>query len=62
MVMAELKIKCWKCGREEEIKEVLEDCTVEINQDKLCPVCLGSWMTKKELTMKKCDAAQFSYN
>ncbi len=56
MVAAELKIKCWNCGREEEIREILEDCTVDVNLDKLCPNCSGLWMVKKELTIKRYDA------
>ncbi len=56
MVMADLKIQCWKCGREEEIREILEDRTVDINLDKICPNCPGSWMTKKEVTINKYDA------
>ena len=53
MIIAELRIKCPKCGREEEIRQVLEDRTVDFNLDKLCPGCFVSWMTKKELTIKK---------
>jgi hypothetical protein len=56
MVIAELKIKCWKCGREEEIIEILDDHTVDFNLDKPCPNCLGLWMTKKELAIKKYTA------
>ena len=51
MVIAELKIKCWKCGREEDIVEILEDSIVDFNLDKPCPICPGSWMTKDELTL-----------
>jgi hypothetical protein len=53
MVIAELKIKCWNCGREEEIIAILEDSTIDFNLDKPCPNCLGSWMTKKELTLSR---------
>jgi NMD protein affecting ribosome stability and mRNA decay len=58
MVIAELKIKCWKCGREEDIREILEDRTVDINLNKLCPDCFSSWMTKKELTIRNYPAPQ----
>jgi NMD protein affecting ribosome stability and mRNA decay len=51
MVIAELRIRCWKCGREEEIIKILEDNTVDFNADKLCPDCFGSWMTRKELRL-----------
>jgi hypothetical protein len=57
MVIAELKIKCWKWGREEEITEILEDRTVDFNIDKPCPNCFGSWMTRKQLTIKKYTAS-----
>jgi uncharacterized Zn finger protein len=53
MVRAELKIKCPKCGREEQIIEVLEDDTIDFNLDKPCPNCLDVWMTKRELSLKK---------
>jgi len=52
MVIAELKIKCWKCGREEDIVEILEDSIVDFNLDKPCPNCLDVWMTKKGLSIK----------
>jgi len=39
MVKAELKIKCWKCGSEENVEEILEDRTVDFNLDKICPNC-----------------------
>jgi Zn-finger nucleic acid-binding protein len=51
MVIAELKIKCWNCGREEEVVEILKDGTIDFNFDKPCPICRGHWMTKKELTL-----------
>jgi hypothetical protein len=51
MVIAELRIKCWKCGREEEIIEILQDSTVDFNSDRPCPDCYGSWMTRKELRL-----------
>jgi hypothetical protein len=53
MVLAELKIKCWRCGREEDIVELLEDGAVDFTADKPCPNCFGSWMTKKELTLSR---------
>jgi hypothetical protein len=53
MVLAELKIKCWRCGREEDIIEILEDSTIDFNADRPCPNCFGSWMTKKELTLSR---------
>ena len=53
MVTAELKIRCWNCGREEEIIEHFPDDTVDFNLDKPCPACAGAWMIKKELTMKR---------
>jgi len=53
MVTAELKIRCWNCGREEEIIEHFSDDTVDFNLDKPCPACADAWMTKKELTMKR---------
>ncbi len=56
MVVADLKIKCWKCGKEEEIRQILEDSTVDVNLDKICPICTSAWMTKKELTLRKYDA------
>ena len=52
MVTAKLNIRCWNCGREEEIVESLADGTVDFNLDKLCPFCRTGWMTKKELIMK----------
>ena len=52
MVIAELKIKCWKCGTEEEIVEVVDDSTVDFNLNKLCPNCRDGWMTKQRLTIK----------
>ena len=51
MVIVTLKIKCWSCGREEEIVEHFEDSLVDFNLDKMCPVCPGSWMTKRELVI-----------
>ena len=53
MVIAELKIRCWNCGREEEVVERFQDDIVDFNLDKPCPACSDSWMTKKELTMKR---------
>ena len=53
MVIATLKIKCWNCGREEEIVEHLDDGVIDFNLDKTCPVCPGVWMTKKELVIAK---------
>lgn len=53
MVIAEMKIKCWTCGAEEDITEVVDDDTVDFNLDKLCPKCRAGWMTKKELTIKR---------
>jgi len=53
MVTAELKIKCWKCGREEYIVEIVDDNTIDFNLNKPCPNCWDSWMTKKELTIKR---------
>jgi hypothetical protein len=53
MVLAELKIKCWRCGREEEIIEILADGTIDFNADRPCPSCFGFWMTKKELTLSR---------
>ena len=52
MVIVELKIKCWKCGREEEVIETVENGTVDFNLNKPCPNCFDSWMTKQELTIK----------
>ena len=49
----ELKIRCWNCGREEEVVERFQDDIVDFNLDKPCPACSDSWMTKKELTMKR---------
>ena len=54
MVTADLKIRCWNCGREEEIVEhFAEDNIVDFNLDKPCPVCTDAWMIKKELTMSR---------
>jgi hypothetical protein len=52
MVIAELKIKCWKCGREEQVIEILDDRTVDFNLNKTCPNCLDAWMLKKEMVIK----------
>jgi hypothetical protein len=57
MVIAQLKIKCYKCGREEEIIEILEEGTVDFNLDKPCPNCLDSWMIKKTLTLSSSGKA-----
>ncbi len=51
MVIAELRIKCRQCGREEQIVETLEDSAVDFNADKPCPNCFGCWMTKQELRL-----------
>ena len=51
MVIAELRIKCWQCGREEQIVETLADSAIDFNADKPCPNCYGSWMTRKELRL-----------
>ena len=53
MIKADLKIKCWKCGKEETIVEAFEDSVVDINLDKLCSNCNAGWMMKKELTLQK---------
>jgi galactokinase/mevalonate kinase-like predicted kinase len=53
MVKTNLIIKCWHCGKEETIVEVLDDNVVDINFDKLCSNCNRGWMIKKELTIKK---------
>lgn len=51
LVIAELKIKCLKCAKEEDIVEILEDSTIDFNLDKLCPKGQGMWMTKNLLTI-----------
>ncbi len=53
MIRAELKIKCWTCGQEEEVTRLLEDGAVDFNLDKVCPTCRNGWMVKKELALKK---------
>ena len=53
MVKAIIIIKCWQCGKEETITEIVNDQVIDINLDKLCSNCNGGWMTKKELTLKK---------
>jgi uncharacterized Zn finger protein len=53
MVISELKIKCWKCGKEEDIVEVVDDNTIDFNLDKLCPNCRDVWMIKKGLIIKR---------
>jgi hypothetical protein len=53
MVIAKLKIKCWKCGREEDIVEVVDDNTIDFNLNKPCPNCGDSLMIKEELKLKK---------
>jgi uncharacterized Zn finger protein len=52
MVKADLIIKCWQCGKEETVVEMLEESVVDFNLDKRCPQC-GGWMTKKELTITR---------
>jgi hypothetical protein len=52
MKKASLLIKCWKCGQEETVKELLNDNVVEINLDKFCTNCNQGWMIKKELTIE----------
>jgi|WetSurMetagenome_2_1015567.scaffolds.fasta_scaffold530557_2 Zn finger protein HypA/HybF involved in hydrogenase expression len=56
MAIAELKIKCWNCGREETITETLDETVIDFNLDKQCPVCHAAWMIKKELTIIKNNA------
>ena len=53
MVKANIIIKCWQCGKEETITEIVNDQVIDINLDKLCSNCNGGWMTKKELTLIK---------
>jgi hypothetical protein len=53
MKNAFLTIKCWQCGREETIAQILVDNVVDINLDKLCPFCTSGWMVKKALTIEK---------
>jgi hypothetical protein len=52
MVKADLVIKCWQCGNEETVVEILGESVVDFNLDKRCPLCNG-WMTKKELTITR---------
>jgi len=53
MIRAELKIKCWTCGQEEEVTRILDDGTVDFNLDRLCSTCGSGWMVKKDLAFKK---------
>ena len=53
MVKANLIIKCWQCGKEEKVVEILEDSVVDFNLDKCCSHCNSGWMIKKELSMTK---------
>ncbi len=53
MIIATLVIRCWQCGNEEVIIETVEDNTIDINLDKLCPRCNRGWMVKKELVFQK---------
>ena len=48
-----LKIKCWKCGREESLVELHDEKVVEVNFDKLCPNCSDAWMKRCELVIEK---------
>ncbi len=48
-----LKIKCWKCGREELIVELHDEKVVDVNLDKQCPVCRDAWMTRSEMMIEK---------
>jgi Zn-finger nucleic acid-binding protein len=48
-----LKIRCWKCGREELIVELYDEKVVEVNLDKQCPVCRNAWMTRSEMMIEK---------
>jgi hypothetical protein len=64
-----LKIKCWKCGREEvmleanqemcegkpenTVCEIPDEKAVQVNLEKLCPACLVMWLEKWEIMMEK---------
>lgn len=65
----QLKIKCWKCGREEVMLEANEEKAedtseakteeniaekaVQVNFEKLCPNCLVIWLEKWDIMMEK---------
>ena len=65
----QLKIKCWKCGREEVMLEAdyekagekpeaqSEDNpgekAVQVKFEKLCPHCLVIWLEKWDIMMEK---------
>jgi hypothetical protein len=51
MIRATLRIRCLNCGQEEVVEELLENGTIDLNLDKVCPVCRRGWMVKRELTM-----------
>jgi hypothetical protein len=52
MIKAILDIKCWNCGKEEQIIKYLNESEFSFSADKPCPYCGKGEMLTKELTMQ----------